>query len=275
MNMNTEEHMTHDILDFQNDVIERSYEIPVLVDFWADWCAPCKMLAPVLERLAATDDRWLLAKLDTEAHPDVARQYGIRSIPNVKLFVDGAVVNEFAGALPESMVRQWLDKNLPSLSRKELEKAKALLAEGAGREAQSILERILANEPHNQSASVLLAQSILSTEPERARALVEHIEEDSPHYDVAQSVTLFAAVSTKDLAALPESGVRQMYIDAITAFRAGDYDAALRHFIDVLREDRYYDDDGSRKTCIAIFKLLGEEHEITRKHRRDFNSALY
>ena len=95
----------YDIEDFQRDVIERSRTVPVVVDFWAEWCAPCRVLGPTLERLAGkAGGAWVLAKVDTEQFPQVATSYGIRSIPDVKLFVDGQAVNEFSGAVPEPMI---------------------------------------------------------------------------------------------------------------------------------------------------------------------------
>ncbi len=99
--------MSHEVRDFTAEVVERSRRVPVLVDFWAPWCGPCKMLAPVLEHLAGeAGTRWELAKVNTDEHPDLAGQYGIASIPNVKLFRDGKVVNEFTGFLPEAELRR-------------------------------------------------------------------------------------------------------------------------------------------------------------------------
>ena len=106
--------MSHEITDFTTDVLERSNSIPVLVDFWAAWCGPCRTLGPVLERLAEKQaGRWVLAKVDTEKFPQIAAQYGVRGIPNVKLFIKGKVVDEFTGALPERAVEQWLAKAVP------------------------------------------------------------------------------------------------------------------------------------------------------------------
>ena len=108
-------------IDFQSDVIEASKTTPVLVDFWASWCGPCLMLSPTLEKLAKeAGDSWNLIKVNTEAQPDLAVKYGIRGIPNVKLFVDGELAGEFIGALPEEEIKRWLELNIPKES--ELEK---------------------------------------------------------------------------------------------------------------------------------------------------------
>jgi thioredoxin len=105
------------VTDFQRDVIEKSKEVPVLVDFWAAWCAPCRILGPTLEKVEAeADGSWILAKVDTESFPDIAMQYGVRGIPNCKLFVDGSVVDEFVGAYPEPMVREFMTTALGKLT---------------------------------------------------------------------------------------------------------------------------------------------------------------
>ncbi len=268
--------MNYDIRNFQVQVIERSAAVPVLVDFWADWCGPCKMLAPVLERLAAeSEGKWELAKLDTEQFPEIAARYGVRGIPNVKLFVDGAVAAEFTGALPASAVRSWLEKNLPGTHDREMRQARGLLAAGEEERARDILETIVAADPRNDEARALLSLRILRSDPARAASLVAEISEDSRHHDIAESVRLFAELLQRDLEGLEEREARPLYRSAIEALRAGDFDAALRDFIEVIRLDRHYDGDGSRRACLAIFRLLGEEHETTLRHRKDFNRSLY
>lgn len=269
--------MAFDVHDFESEVVQRSHQIPVLVDFWAEWCAPCRMLSPVLEKLARQSiGEWALAKVNTEELPEVAAQYGIRSIPNVKLFYGGKVIGEFVGALPEPHVAQWLKKNLPSRNQSKIDEASLVIGARKLDKAQPLLEAVLAEEPANQQAIVLLARTYLFENPARAEQLAEHV--DDPQYsEIADALKTLARLITleNDSNQLQDSPTKQQYLAAIADLRNQRFEGALEKFIDVIRSDRYYAEDGSRKACIAIFKLLGEEHPTTQKYRRDFSSALY
>lgn len=261
--------------DFQNDVIEQSHVIPVLVDFWAPWCGPCRTLAPVLERLAERyADKWKLVKVNTEELPDIAFRYGVRGIPNVKLFSHGEVSDEFTGALPESQIEQWLAKALPSPWTEQVQRASAEIADGNEAEAVTLLEEVLANEPGNHKAASMLIRLILFLRPEEALLLAESLEAEPDYADLSEAVRTLGSLLVRSAGELPEGDSKEAYSMAIESLRSGDIDSALDRFIGVLREDRYYDDDGSRKACIAIFRLLGEEHAITMKYRRTFDRAF-
>ena len=269
--------MAHDVRDFQTEVIERSKSIPVLVDFWAEWCGPCRILGPVLERLAAqAGGAWELAKVDTEEHFDVARQFGISGIPAVKLFIDGKVSAEFVGALPEYQVQQWLKKFIPRKSKHEIDRAKELIALGKVEEARPVLEEIVGIEPDNEQARTLLARTLVFSDPERVNRLTLDVV-DPAVAELAEALRtlayLFGLASHPE--SLPDHSVKAAYLSAINCMQKSEFDEALEQFINIIREDRKFDTDGARKACIAIFKFLGEEHPTTLKHRRDFGNALY
>ncbi len=270
--------MIYEMNNFEKDVIERSYTIPVLVDFWAEWCAPCRVLGPVLERLAEKyKDQWTLMKVNTEHHPDIAASYDIQGIPNVKLFVDGQVVDEFAGALPEETVEQWLRKAVPSKYQEQIKKARQLLLEGKLRKARKLLRKVVEAEPGNHQARIFLANTYLYTDYQKSLELVKDIGEGSDYIDMAESIRTFAELFqlNDQPETLPDSSARDQYLTAIKKLHDEDFEGALEAFLTVIRRDRYYDDDGSRKACIAIFTFLGEDHEITPKYRRELGSALF
>jgi putative thioredoxin len=271
--------MTYDVTDFQKDVIESSFGAPVLVDFWAPWCGPCRVLGPTLEKLAAENaGSWKLVKVNTDEYQHISGQYGIRGIPAVKLFVDGEVVNEFTGALPEHALRRWLDEAIPSEEKMAFEAAKAALDAGQLTMAQDLLRGLLAAQPSHGEARVLLARATALDDIIEAGRLLDGVEIADPAlFSLIEDIKVLARLAQRaeDESPLPDEAGRDAYHAGIEAVAGGEWGAALAAFIDVIHKNRFYDDDGSRKACIAIFNLLGPAHELTRKHRRMFDMVLY
>ena len=266
--------MNFEVNDFNKDVISESRKIPVLVDFWAEWCGPCRVLGPVLEKLAAKyKDRFKLAKVNTDENQEIAVKYGIRGIPNVKLFVNGEVADEFTGALPEHAVEQWLKKAIPSRYAGDIETAKKLISQGENDKASELLNKLIKAEPENAEMKILLARTILFKDHKTAEKLAQESEFKVDNPDLAESVKTIAHLFSVN--GINGSNAAAEYKSAIEELKKKNFDAALEKFIEVIKTDRSLDDDGARKACIAIFKYLGEENEITLRHRRDFGSALY
>ncbi len=271
--------MAFEVQNFEEEVLRASHEKPVLVDFWAPWCGPCRVLGPVLEKLARENGAtWKLAKVNADVHPELSMRYGVRGIPAVKLFVNGQVVDEFTGALPEPAVRQWLDKALPSEWKQWLSEAETALAEGDAERAERLLRRVLEAQPTNPQAQALLAQIRVFDDPEEAARLAAGASTAEPRFlHLAEAVKTIARLLRlqQNPDALPDEPGKEAYRAALDALARRDFDTALERFIEVIRMNRYYDDDGSRKACIALFNLLGEQHPVTRRHRRTFDMALY
>ena len=261
--------------DFQCDVIERSHEIPVLADFWAEWCAPCRMLTPLLEKLAEKNSgRWKLQKINTEEYPDLAARYKVKGIPNVKLFVDGVVVNEFSGALSEYQIEEWLKKAVPSPYEQEIALAADFVFQGKPGSALTLLEGVLLKEPENLQALALLVRVKLFSHPDEAIRLSAQLESEPEYAELAGTIRTLGHLIMLDEESLVDDEVRNDYFAATEKLRHENFDGALDALTGVLRRNRFYDDDGSRKACIAIFRYLGEEHEISLKHRRAFDRAF-
>ncbi len=270
-------------LDFQKDVIEASKTTPIVVDFWAEWCGPCKMLTPVLEKLAGeANGAWKLVKVNTDEYQQLSVEYGISGIPAVKMFSGEKVIADFVGALPESQVRSWLDENIPTESRKLLEEAKQVLSEGDKSKAQTLFEQVVKTDANNFEARILLAELIFEPDGEKALDLVKDVPKENPLYKNAQAIqTLsrllnsFEGISkqAQESDASPEAWGH--YLKGIQALQGHDYEAALKNWIEAVTIDKTIDDDGPRKACIALFSWLGQEHELMKKYHRSFTSALF
>ena len=234
--------------DFEQRVLQRSAELPVLVDFWADWCQPCHMLAPVIEQaVAAHEGKIELAKLDTERSPATAARYGVRGLPNVKAFRNGAVVSEFTGAQPPQVVARFVEALVPSEADE--------LAE-SGDEEQ--LRRALELDPRHAVARRALGRLLLRRgEVDEALEVLEGGAGDF----VAEGLSARVRLSGD-----PELDA------AFAAWDEGDPAAALEALQDALADPERR--DLVRRVMVAIFTELGSDHPLAREHRRRLSAAL-
>lgn len=260
---------------FDQDVIQKSHQVPVVVDFWAPWCGPCRVLGPVLEKLEQeAAGAWILAKLNVDEHPTLAQEYHIMGIPAVKLFKDGRVVGEFSGALPEPQLRAWFEQYLPSEAAQAYEAGLEARRSGDTAAAQKHLERVLELEPGHKRARLHLAELVMRNNRARAATLLEGLDQDIELGEDVQMLLHLARLDER-LNDGGEGEAWDRYRDGIRAFLSGNNAEALEAWIDVLKRDRKLDDDGARQNCIALFHVLGEEHPITREYRPKFASALF
>ncbi|TVQ93327.1 MAG: thioredoxin [Chromatiaceae bacterium] len=274
--------------NFMSVVIEGSRARPVLVDFWADWCAPCRALMPILARLADEfKGAFILAKLDTEAEPELAAQFGIRSLPTVQLFKDGRPVDQFMGALPEAQVREFLGRHLARASDALLERARGLLATGDSAGAERLLEQARAEDPDNSRIFIAEVQlKAAAGDTDAALALLERTPLDlvnDPELAALRGQLGFAAIIEgapaaaaleARLAADPNDSEARHQLAARLVL-AGDYEAALEHLLTLLKRDRAYGEDAARKGMVAIFDLLGGSGDLVARYRGQMLSSLY
>ena len=260
-------------------ILEKCKKIPLVIDFWASWCEPCKQLSPVLDKLAEeSEGHWELVKIDVDEHQELALQFGVQALPTVKLLHMDRLLAEFSGPLPEAELREWLEKNVPGAPPRPkggIDTARELVAAGKYKEAGVILEALLKEDPEAGEAKVLLASAVLFEKPADAVAMVDHLAEGADHYDTVLIIRELASFLTVDLETLPEQLVRDYYRDAILALRKKDYPTAVDNFLEVLYRDKEYQEQGARRACASLFNFLGRNHPISRDYARRFEMAVF
>ena len=274
--------------NFQVTVVEKSREIPVLVDFWAPWCGPCKVIGPLLEKLAEEmKGRFLLVKVNMDENPMIGQALMIRSIPTVKLIINGALHNEFVGALPEPQLRAFLEENLPTHSDNEAASGLDLWYMGQKPQAIQTFQQILMEDAENPMALIGMALHMLESDG-----------------DLEQIQAIHEKVSVMDLDKLPDKSQVEKAIGEVKALLflkkhtgqngqeanpelaekltaacrfalEGAYEDALKQFLEVVRKDRKFRDDAGRLGMLAVFDLIPREDPLQQTYRSQLSSLLF
>lgn len=260
--------------DFEKDVLERSNDVAVVVDYWSPTCGPCLFLGPILEKLAAqADGTWELVKINTMEHNRLAMEHGIQSIPHVRMFSKGKIVSEFVGALPEGTLTKWLDEFIPTEAKEELNAIRERLASEDREAALEDLEAFVGANPDLPMGSLVLASEVVFQAPMKALGLISGIKSGDLLYEAAENIRMLAELATFENKDGTEAA-KQLELTA-NSLRDGDYDTALAAIIDAVSADKSYAKELPRRGAISMMRMFGPQHPLTIKYRRKFEMALY
>jgi putative thioredoxin len=263
---------------FIEEVLERSEELPVIVDFWAPWCGPCRMLSPILERLAADPSlNFILAKVNVDNNPNLSMQYRVQSIPSVLAFVDGDVADDFIGVQPEAKIRQFIQQLIPTELDEALSDAQSLLGTRHWLKAEQMLRDLILEYPNRADVALNLAKALLAQgEGCEARDFLKAIKDGSELVEaekllpLANYLCLIAEDSTEDE---DLSELEIQYRQGARLISRGNLAAAMDGLLDVLRQDKRYGE--ARQVMVAMFALLGDDDDLTQTYRTELASVLF
>ena len=274
--------------DFQSLVVENSFKQPVLVDFWADWCQPCQSLIPVLHKLAEEyNGAFQLAMVNSDEQGELAAQAGVRSLPTVKLFVDGQIVNEFMGALPESEVRKFLDPYIKTETDAVLDEAIAAYTQGNKEQALESLNAALAKDPNNARLKINIAKLVANENDfDSATALIDSLSSEEKELPEAKEILAHIKLANKLKDAGDPKELEQRLqkdpndLDAMLKMSnylsaAENYEAAIELLFKVMQKDASFNDGAARKNLLDLFDLLGSEHPLVKASRRKMFTLLH
>ncbi|WP_236209370.1 thioredoxin [Pseudomonas tohonis] len=276
--------------DFDQAVIQNSFHKPVLVDFWAEWCAPCKALMPLLAQIAESyRGELLLAKVNCDIEQDIVMRFGIRSLPTVVLFKDGQPVDGFAGAQPESQIRAMLEPHVQQpapAAADPLETAQALFADGRIGDAEALLKDMLTEDNSNAAALILYARCLAERgELGEAQAVLDAVKGDEHKQALAgaraqltflrQAADLPEAADLKSRLAQNAEDDEASYQLSIQQLARQQYEPALEGLLKLFVRNRSYAEGIAHKTLLQVFDLLGNDHPLVTTYRRKLYQAIY
>lgn len=264
---------------FENQVVLKSYEIPVVVDFWAEWCGPCKFLSPILERQAIeAGGSFVLAKVNVDESPNLSIRYGVQGIPAVKAFKDGEVKAEFVGAQPESMVRRFLEAIVPSATDQAVSEARSLLGTRHFPQAEDAFREVLEQDETNADAALGLVESLLMQgNGQEALQVLDNFPPGTA-WAKAEKYQPLARLLVEAEQADPDEAPEPLEASLLQSARLiarGNLAAAMDGLVGILREDKQYRKGAVRLVLLALFQLLGDEDPLTRRYRDELASVLF
>lgn len=276
--MNSEHIIQVSEATFETEVIHYSAQKPVIVDFWAAWCIPCKVLGPILEKLVNQANGALrLAKIDVDENPRLAQRFNIYSIPAVKAFKEGRIVAEFNGALPEPKILEFIRNLAPSPSDLLLEKGNSLATLNRWKEAESTFAKMLETEHNHPGALLGLAKSQLAQGQAREALFILRSFPPSKEYNSSQMLLPLAQTIIEyiDNQPVAETDLDSAYWNAIRLIIRGNIYASLDGLIDIIRRDKRFKNGKPRLLVLALLEILGENNPETRNYRSELATALY
>jgi len=264
---------------FESEVILRSHELPVVVDFWAPWCGPCRILGPLLERLAIeAGGSFLLAKVNVDENPGLSVRYGVQGIPAVKAFKNGQVETEFVGAQPESVVRKVIGKLAPSEAEAAVENARSLLATHHWEKAETSFREIYAMDETNAPAALGLLESLLMQgKGEEALHIIDVFPPGNEWAKAEQHkplAALLAEVEENGLGNQDDPLAAELY-QAARLIGLGNLPAAMDGMLDILREQKDFRAGLPKKVLLALFAIIGDQDTLTQQYRDELASVLF
>jgi putative thioredoxin len=262
-------------------VLQRSREVPVIVDFWAAWCQPCQILGPILEKVTAeAGGAFELVKVDVDSNQELAAQYGVQGIPMVVAFRDGRIADTFTGALPEPAIRQWIEGVLPTELDMMVDQARTALLADDDVAAEHILRQVLDQRPDHSEAGASLASMLIDRgETDEAMIVLGRLTPDT-EVDRLQSAARLKASSGQDLSELEaklaeDDSNEDARINLAKALAArSEFEPALDHLLAVVRAKGQKKEE-ARIAILDIFGVLGDEHPLTQTYRRQLATALF